>query len=112
MQVKDPLFIIYVHDMERAITFYQSAFELELVQHTPGWSMFRFGGSIIALHIIFPGSAEETIPHAGISFHVDDLEQGISEVINAGGEHIAHPRSDWVCTRSHVRTKRYRRKWH
>jgi len=82
------MFIIYVHNMDRAVAFYQSAFELTLVQHTPGWSMFRFGGATIALHGIFSGSTESTIPHAGISFQVDDLGQGIKEVVAAGGEHI------------------------
>lgn len=94
MKVKDPLFIIYVHNMERAVTFYRDTFTLELMQHTPGWSMFRFGGSTIALHIILPDSNENTIAHAGISFQVDDLEQGIKEVITAGGQHIVTREAD------------------
>ncbi len=38
MKVTDPLFILYVHDMDRALQFYRDTFDLEVVQHTPGWS--------------------------------------------------------------------------
>lgn len=88
MKAKDPLFILYVHDMDRAVGFYRDIFELEVVQHTPGWSMLRCGGATLALHILSPNSAESVLPHAGLNLHVDDLDAGIAEVVDAGGEHI------------------------
>lgn len=88
MPATDPMFILYVHDMDRALTFYRRAFELEVVQHTPGWSMLRCGGATIALHILSRGSTESVAPHAGLSLQVGDLDAGIAAVLAAGGEHL------------------------
>ena len=88
MQVRDPLFILYVHDMNRALEFYRDTFNLDVVQHTPGWSMLRCGGATIALHILSEGSLESVASHAGLNLRVEDLETGIEAVVAAGGEHI------------------------
>jgi len=88
MLVKDPLFILYVHDMDRALKFYRDTFDLEVVQHTPGWSMLRCGGTTIALHILSKNSSESAAPHAGLNLQVADLDAGIDAVLAAGGEHI------------------------
>lgn len=88
MRVKDPMFILYVQDMDRALAFYRDTFELEVVQHTPGWSMLRCGGSTIALHILGRDSAESVAPHAGLNLQVDDLDKAIDAVLAAGGEHV------------------------
>lgn len=88
MQVKDPMYILYVTDMDRAVAFYQNTFDLPVVQHTPGWSMLRLEGSTLALHIISPGSRENVVSHAGLSLNIDDLDAGIAAVVAAGGEHI------------------------
>ncbi|MBD3649613.1 MAG: VOC family protein [Pseudomonadales bacterium] len=88
MKARDPVFILYVHDMDRALKFYRDTFELEVVQHTQGWSMLRCGGATIALHILTRHSPESVLPHAGLNLQVDDLDAGIAAVIAAGGEHI------------------------
>ena len=88
MKVKDPVFILYVYDMDRALKFYRDTFELDVVQHTPGWSMLRCGGATIALHILSKNSTESVFAHAGLNLHVDDLDAGIEAVVAAGGEHI------------------------
>ena len=88
MRAKDPLFILYVSDMDRALAFYRDTFDLEVVQHTPGWSMLRCGGATIALHILSKGSKEGVAPHAGLNLQVDDLDRAIRAVLDAGGEHI------------------------
>jgi predicted enzyme related to lactoylglutathione lyase len=88
VQVKDPLFILYVRDMDRALAFYRDTFDLDVVQHTPGWSMLRCGGATIALHILSKNSSESSASHAGLNLHVDDLDAGIEAVVSAGGEHI------------------------
>ena len=88
MQVKDPLFILYVRDMDRALAFYRDTFDLEVVQHTPGWSMLKCGAATIALHILSKNSAESVAPHAGLNLHIDDLDAGIEAVVSAGGVHI------------------------
>lgn len=88
MNVRDPMFILYVHDMDRALAFYRDTFSLEVVQHTPGWSMLRCGGSTLALHILSGSSSETVQLHAGLSLNVDELDVGIEAVVEAGGEHI------------------------
>ena len=88
MNTRDPMFILYVHDMDRAVDFYRDALGLSVVQHTPGWSMLRCGGATIALHILSPGSAESTASHAGLNLQVDDLDSAIAAVVAVGGEHL------------------------
>lgn len=88
MKVKDPVFILYVRDMDRALKFYRETFDLDVVQQTSGWSMLRCGGATIALHILSKNSAEDVLPHAGLNLHVDDLDAGIDAVVAAGGQHI------------------------
>ncbi len=88
MKTRNPLYILYVHDMDRALKFYRDAFDLDVVQHTSGWSMLRFGHSTIGLHILSQSMEETVCPNAGISFQVDDLDSAIEEVISAGGSHV------------------------
>lgn len=82
------MFILYVHEMDRALAFYRDVFDLPVVQHTPGWSMLRCGGATLALHILSRGSTETVAPHAGLSLQVDDLDAGITDVLAAGGRHV------------------------
>lgn len=82
------MFILYVHDMDRALAFYRDALALKVVQHTSGWSMLRCGQSTIALHILSKGSSESTASHAGLSLQVDDLNVAIGAVQACGGEHV------------------------
>lgn len=89
MKTRDPLFILYVRDMERALTFYRDTFELEIVQQSPGWSLLRFGGAILALHLLDRYSPDGASPHAGLNFHVDDLDAAVDEVVRAGGKRLS-----------------------
>ena len=88
VKVRDPLFILYVNNKDRAVAISRDTFDLEVLQHTPGWSMLRCGGATIALHILSPRSSEAVAPHAGLNLHVDDLDAAIASVVAAGGEHI------------------------
>ena len=88
MDAKDPMFILYVHDMDRAVAFYEKSFGLPVLQHTPGWSMLRCGRATIALHILSQTSNESTSRHAGLNLQVDDLDAAIETVVAEGGEHI------------------------
>jgi predicted enzyme related to lactoylglutathione lyase len=84
--VEAPIFIHYVYDMARAIGFYRSVFNVELDEHTPGWSTLRFPGFHLALHILGPGHEEEApIPHAGLNLQVDDLVVFQQKIEEAGG---------------------------
>ncbi len=88
MKVSDPMFILYVHQMDRAVEFYRDTFELNVVQHTPGWSMLQCDGATIALHILAGSHDEDVLPHAGLNMQVGDLDAAIAAVKAAGGEHI------------------------
>ena len=83
------MFILYVHDMDRALRFYRNTFSLPVVQHTPGWSMLRCGGATIALHILGESDSEAVVSHAGLNLQVDDLDSAITSVVAAGGQHVA-----------------------
>lgn len=81
------MFIHYVRDMGRALAFYRDALGLDPVQETPGWSMLRCQGCIVALHIIAPGTEERPVAHAGLNLQVDDLDAAVEEA-RAGGAEI------------------------
>lgn len=83
---QSPLFIYYVHDMERALTFYEKGVGLKIASRSPGWSTLDLDGATLALHILSSGSEESTTPHAGLNLQVNDIEAGIQQVENAGGK--------------------------
>jgi len=88
MLVKDPLFILYVHDMDRALKLYRDTFDFEAVQRMPVWSMLRCRGANIALQLLSKDSTKSVALHAGHYLHAEDLDAGIIAVCEAGGEHI------------------------
>jgi len=73
---RNPIFIHYVHDMDRAKRFYTSTFDVEPLFESPGWTTLDFGAIELALHILYPQSneVEAPIPHAGLNLEVDDIE--------------------------------------
>ena len=80
IQARDPMFILYVKEMDRAIAFYEQVLGLEVLQHTPGWSMLRVGKATLALHILGPKSLERATSHAGLSLQVDDLDLSLIHI--------------------------------
>ncbi len=90
MKAHDPLVIHYVRDMNRAIAFYQAVFDVETLSISPGWSELDFGSIKLALHILGSDMDEGPIPHAGICFLVDSIEE-MKERIEAHGGSITTP---------------------
>ena len=87
MDFRNPIFIHYVHDMQRALDFYQRAFGVKASSESPGWSMLDFGAVELALHILAPGSQDEgPIPHAGFNLEVDRIEDARALIEAAGGK--------------------------
>ena len=85
MKAHSPLFIHYVHDMQRAIDFYGAVFELSAEFESPGWTVFKFDAFDLALHILAPGQEDESVlPNAGLNLLVDSIER-FSEVIQRSG---------------------------
>ena len=91
MNARDPMFIHYVEDMDRALWFYRDVIGLEVVDASPGWSTLRCGGCTVALHILGPGMNEAAVDHAGLNLCADDLDGAVAEVI-AGGGHVKEVR--------------------
>jgi predicted enzyme related to lactoylglutathione lyase len=89
MRGRKPIFIHYVHDMQRARRFYESVFEVSPSFASGGWSTLDFGSFELALHILAPGHTEEApIPHAGLNLEVDRIEDMQLLVEKHGGRLI------------------------
>lgn len=87
MKCRNPIVIHYVHDMERAKTFYRQVFDVESSFESAGWTMLHFGPIELALHILDPQSddSEKPLPHAGLNFEVDHIETMQQEIERLGG---------------------------
>jgi predicted enzyme related to lactoylglutathione lyase len=86
---KNPIVIHYVEDMDRARTFYTSAFGVAVAFASPGWTTLDFGVFELALHILHPGQVDEgPIPHAGLNLEVDLIEEAQGQIEACGGRMI------------------------
>ncbi len=87
MKCRNPIVIHYVHDMQRAIDFYTSVFEVAPLSESPGWSTLDFGSIELALHILYPQSSEPEapLPHAGLNLEVDNIEALQAVIESKGG---------------------------
>lgn len=85
MKAGSPLFIHYVHDMDRAIGFYRGVFELEPTFVSPGWTTFSFDVFDLALHILTPDHDDQVIPNAGLNLLVESIEAFAELAQKAGG---------------------------
>lgn len=85
MKVRNPMFVFHVQDMQRALRFYRDAFELEPTMTTPGWSMLKGPGCVVALHIASRSEHTPRSTAAGLGFEVDDLVAAGKAVETAGG---------------------------
>ena len=87
MKCRNPIVIHYVHDMERAKSFYMSVFDVEPFFESPGWTTLDFGAFQLALHILYPNSREpeSPLPHAGLNLEVDSIEEIQGCVERRGG---------------------------
>lgn len=89
MKSRNPIFIHYVHDMERARRFYESVFDVSPTFASRGWTTLGFGAFELALHVLAPGHTDEApLPHAGLNLEVDRIEDMQALIEDAGGELI------------------------
>ena len=86
MKAREPMVIHYVRDMDRATRFYSEVFEAQVLFSSPGWTELDFGDIKLALHILGHDMGENPIPHAGINFMVDDIEEMQARIESFGGE--------------------------
>jgi len=72
MNCRKPIFIHYVHDMNRARGFYETVFGVSPSFSSRGWTTLNFESFELALHILSPSNQEEApLPHAGLNLEVD-----------------------------------------
>ena len=89
MNGRNPIFIHYVHDMDRARRFYESVFDVAPSFASRGWTTLHFGAFELALHILSPGHVEEApLPHAGLNLEVDRIEDMRARIEMQGGTMI------------------------
>ena len=62
--------IKFVADMDRAVRFYSETFGLAVKLHTPFWSEFDTGETVLALH---PASDANPAGSCQLGFNLDDL---------------------------------------
>lgn len=85
----DPIVIHYVYDMQRAITFYCTVFDVQTSFESPGWSTVDFESFQLALHILAPSNDDEgPIPHAGLNLLVNNIENTQLIIEQQGGQLI------------------------
>ena len=86
MQARNPIFIHYVHDMDRARRFYETVFEVTPSFASRGWTTLNFGSFELALHILADGHTDEApLPHAGLNLEVDRIEDMQARIEGQGG---------------------------
>ncbi|MGY8643507.1 MAG: VOC family protein [Verrucomicrobiales bacterium] len=87
MKVEKVKYVLWVKDMDKAISFYRDLFGGEVSIQTETWSEVVVCGSNIGLHS--DGSGERT--WTGLSFQLEDLLSGIEELKAAGGDLTSEP---------------------
>ena len=80
-------FMLMVQDMDRAVTFYQDVFGLEVKTQSSHWAELTFGETIIALH----GGGSQERRQTGLSFQVQDIDAACRIVRSAGGTILREP---------------------
>ena len=86
MKASSPIFIHYVHDMDRAIQFYRQVFDVTPSFESAGWSTLDFESFELALHILSPGHDDESVmPHAGLNMAVASLDEMRDSIRECGG---------------------------
>lgn len=73
--------ILFVDDMERAVTFYRDTLGLPLKFQSPEWSEFLTGETTLALHHASPKNPAGKIE---LGFHVADLQAFYREMTAKG----------------------------
>lgn len=82
------MIIHYVFDMEKAFAFYRDTLDFKPDSHSSGWSTLKCGDLLLALHAAVEGK-EGVLPHAGLNLQVENLDNAVDEIKEAGGTILA-----------------------
>ena len=90
MKVERAKYILWAADLPRAVNFYRTAFNAELLRQSDVLSEISIAGAVIGLH----GGGEGKRTWTGLSFQVADVVEGAREVVAAGGQLLREPMPD------------------
>ena len=79
MRGRDPLVIHYVHDMERAKTFYTETLDVRPSFESPGWTTLDLGAIQLALHILHAESEPSAGEREGLAPRMEEPSAGERE---------------------------------
>lgn len=85
MRVRNPVVIHWVHDMDRALAFYEHVFGVTSTTESPAFSVLDLGAIKLALHGLGSAGAEQPLPNAGLNLEVDRIEDVVTLVEARGG---------------------------
>jgi lactoylglutathione lyase len=90
MNVERAKYILWAVDPRRAVNFYQTVFDADILRQSEVLSELEIAGAIIGIH----GGGEGKRTWTGLSFQVADVVEGAREVVAAGGELLREPMPD------------------
>jgi lactoylglutathione lyase len=90
VNVERAKYILWAADLPRAVNFYRTAFNAEILRQSDVLSEISIAGAVIGLH----GGGEGKRTWTGLSFQVADVVEGAREIIAAGGQLLREPMSD------------------
>ena len=98
MKVERAKYILWAAEMTRAVNFYRTAFNANLLRQSDVLSELEIAGATIGIHAGGEGGRTWT----GLSFQVADVGAGAREVVAAGGQLLREPTSDSVGEPPHL----------
>ncbi len=90
MDVERTKYILWAAETPRAVSFYRTAFNANVLRQSDVLSELEIAGATIGIHA--GGEGERT--WTGLSFQVADVVAGAREVVAAGGQLLREPMSD------------------
>ena len=87
MNVERVKYVIWANDMDRALNFYETVFNGEIIKRSEVISEVVVAGVSIGIH----GGGEGNVTWTGMTFQIADVVQGASEVKAAGGTLTKEP---------------------
>lgn len=87
MIVEHLKYIIWAHDMDRAVDFYTSVFHAAITRRNAHICELEIVGGLLGIH--GGGSGERT--WTGLNFQVPDVLAGAAEIVAAGGILLKEP---------------------
>ncbi len=87
MQVEKVKYVLWAADWQRCLKFYREMFGGVVSFEMEVWSEIVIAGATIGVH----GGGEGKRTWTGLSFQLDDLREGISRLIECGGQLACEP---------------------